>query len=99
MSLLMQDMILKAIICILDELSGHVALIPHRTMVKENCRKWKSDDHKVMKWDYYDKDDYFDPYSVRFNFNAYRKRTNKNGFIRTFKEYVAEKYDVDKKII
>lgn len=52
-----------------------------------------------MNWEYYDKDDYFDPHSVRFNFNAYRKRTNKNGFTRTFKEYVTEKYDVDKKII
>ena len=50
-----------------------------------------------MNWDYYDKEDYFDPHSVRYNSNSYRKRTNKNGFTKTFKEYVAEKYVVDKK--
>ncbi|GEB25728.1 hypothetical protein PAC01_07200 [Pediococcus acidilactici] len=39
------------------------------------------------------------PRFKRYNSNAYRKRTNKNGFTRTFKEYVAEKYDVDHKLI
>lgn len=72
-------------------------MIPHATTLKENCRRWKSDDQKVMNWDYYDKEDYFDPHSVRYNSNSYRKRTNKNGFTKTFKEYVAEKYVVDKK--
>ncbi|ETY73953.1 transposase [Lactiplantibacillus fabifermentans T30PCM01] len=77
-----------------DELEKYTVLVPYGTMLKENSRKWKSDDRKVMNWDYYDKDDYFiDPKGVRFNFNAYRERTDKYGFTRQFKEYVAEKYD------
>ncbi|WP_048000899.1 IS1182 family transposase [Lactiplantibacillus herbarum] len=77
-----------------DHLSGHTALIPYGTMLKENSRKWKSDDRKVMNWDYHVQDDYFiDLNGVRFNFNTYRKRTDKYGFTRDFKEYVAEKYD------
>nr|NFA51521.1 IS1182 family transposase [Lactiplantibacillus plantarum] len=34
-------------------------LIPYGTMLKENSRKWQSDDRKVMNWDYHEKDDYF----------------------------------------
>lgn len=77
-----------------DKLPNHVAIIPYSTMLKENSRKWKSDDNKVMNWEYHDKDDYFiDPKGTRFNFHAYRNRTDKYGFKRAFKEYVAEKYD------
>lgn len=83
-----------------DELEEHVAIIPYGTMLKENSRKWKSDDRKVMNWDYQDKDDYFvDPHGVRFNFKTYRKRTDKYGFTRDFKEYIAEKYDENHRLI
>ncbi|KIO95760.1 Mobile element protein [Levilactobacillus brevis] len=69
-------------------------------MIKESSRKWKSDDRKVMNWDYYEADDYYvDSKGVRFNFKAYRKRTDKYGFIRDFKEYVAEKLDENQNVI
>ncbi|QBK71659.1 transposase [Lactiplantibacillus plantarum] len=75
-------------------------LIPYGTMLKENSRKWQSDDRKVMNWDYHEKDDYFiNPQNVRFNFNAYRRRTDKYGFTRDFKEYIAEKYDENHQLI
>ncbi len=46
------------------------------------------------------KDDYFiNPQNVRFNFNAYRQRTDKYGFTRDFKEYIAEKYDENHQLI
>lgn len=83
-----------------DELGQGSTLIPYGTMLRENSRKWKSDDSKVMNWDYYDQDDYFiDPKGVRFNFNAYRHRTDKRGFTRDFKEYVAEQYDENHEVI
>jgi transposase len=83
-----------------DELPEHTALIPYGTMLKENSRKWQSDDKKVMNWDYHEKDDYFnDPKNVRFNFTAYRKRTDKYGMTRDFKEYQAEKYDENHELI
>ncbi|MCJ2153957.1 transposase, partial [Lactiplantibacillus plantarum] len=44
--------------------------------------------------------DYFiNPQNVRFNFNAYRQRTDKYGFTRDFKEYIAEKYDENHQLI
>ena len=83
-----------------DNLPEHMALIPYGTMLKENSKKWKSDDRKVMNWDYHDQDDYYiDPKGVRFVFKAYRQRTDKYGFTRDFKEYVAEKYDENQHLI
>lgn len=83
-----------------DDLSSHVALIPYGTMLKENSRKWKSGDRKVMNWDYCEQDDYFiDPKGIRFNFKTYRQRTDKYGFTRDFKEYVAERYDENHNLI
>ena len=39
-----------------------------------------------MNWDYHEKDDYFiNPQNVRFNFNAYRQRTDKYGLPVTLK--------------
>ena len=83
-----------------DKLSQHTSLIPYGTMLKENSKKWQSDDKKVMNWFYDEKEDYYiDPKGVRFNFNTYRKRTDKDGFTRDFKEYVAEKYDENREEI
>ena len=83
-----------------DEFGQHTVLIPYGTMLKDNSRKWQSDDRKVMNWDYHEKDDYFiNPQNVRFNFNAYRQRTDKYGFTRDFKEYIAEKYDENHQLI
>lgn len=63
-------------------------------MLKENSRKWKTDDHKIMNWSYNEKDDYYlDLNGVRFNFSNYSKRTDKYGFTRDFKVYTAEKFD------
>lgn len=60
----------------------------------------KNDDCKVMNWDYDGKDDYFiNPQGVRFNFNTYRQRTDKYGFTRDIKEYVAEKYAKNHQLI
>lgn len=60
----------------------------------------ESDDRKVMNWDYYEADDYYvDSKGVRFNFKAYRKRTDKYGFIRDFEEYVAEKLNENQNVI
>ena len=83
-----------------DELDTHTVLVPYGTMLKENSRKWQSDDRKVMNWDYHEKDDYFvDLHDARFNFKCYRERTDKYGFTRQFKEYVAEKYDENHQLI
>jgi transposase len=79
---------------IADELPDQTPLIPYGTMIKENSRKWRSDDRKVMNWDYYDKDDYYiDPKGVRFNFQKYTTRKDKYGFTRQFHHYLAEAVD------
>ena len=82
-----------------DELPDCTALIPYSTMLRENSRKWKSDDHKVMNWEYHAKDDYYiNPVGVRFNFKRYAYRNDKYGFHRDFKVYQAEKYDENHQI-
>lgn len=82
-----------------DELDGKTLIAPYGTMLKENSRKWKSDDKKVMNWDYKDEDDYYtDPNGVRFNFHRYSQRTDKYGFKRDFKVYKAEKYTLDQQL-
>ena len=83
-----------------DNFSEHIAVIPYGTMLKEKSKKWKTDERKVMNWNYNDKEDYYvDPKGVRFNFIGYRKRTDKDGFTRDFKEYQAERYDENKDVI
>lgn len=53
-----------------------------------------------MNWTYNEKEDYyFDPKGIRFNFHAYRQRTDKDGFVRDFKEYQAEKFDGNQEVI
>lgn len=82
-----------------DELPDCTALIPYSTMLRENSRKWKSDDRKVMNWEYHAKDDYYiNPVGVRFNFKRYAYRNDKDGFHRDFKVYQAEKYDENHQI-
>ncbi|AYW48441.1 hypothetical protein C7K38_08740 [Tetragenococcus osmophilus] len=72
-----------------DELNQHTALIPYGTMLKEQSRKWQSDERKVMNWTYHEAEDaYTDPKGIRFNFHAYRQRKDKDGFVRDLKEYV-----------
>lgn len=52
-------------------------------MFKEKSRKWQSGERKVMNWDYHAEEDYYiDRKGIRFNFAAYRKRTDKEGFVR-----------------
>lgn len=83
-----------------NQLPNQTALIPYGTMLKEQSKKWKSDDRKVMNWDYHEVDDYYlDPHGVRFNFAAYRQRTDRNGITRDFKEYQAEQYDENQNFI
>lgn len=83
-----------------DNLSQHTALIPYGTMLKERSRKWKSDEKKVMNWDYYAEQDYYlTPNGLRYNFYAYRTRKDKDGLQRTYKEYQAEKFDENHHII
>ena len=83
-----------------DELPDHTALIPYSTMIKENSRKWRSDDRKVMNWEYHEADDYYvNPQGVRFNFKRYAYRNDKYKFHRDFKVYQAEKYDENHQII
>jgi transposase/uncharacterized small protein (DUF1192 family) len=79
---------------IADQLPDQTPLIPYGTMLKENSRKWRSDDRKVMNWDYHDKDDYYiDPKGVRFNFQKYVTRKDKYGFTRQLHHYLAESVD------
>ena len=83
-----------------DELPDCTALIPYNTMIKENSRKWRSDDRKVMNWEYHAADDYYvNPQGVRFNFKRYAYRNDKYKFHRDFKVYQAEKYDENHRII
>lgn len=83
-----------------DQLPQHVALIPYATMIIEDSKKWKTDERKVMNWIYNENEDYYiDPKGVRFNFHAYRQRTDKDGFVRDFKEYQAEKFDENQGVI
>lgn len=77
-----------------DDLSQHTALIPYGSMLKEQSKKWQSDERKVMNWTYVEEEDYYiDPKGVHFHFNAYRQRTDKDGFVRKFKEYQVETID------
>ena len=72
------------------------AIIPYNTYIKEQSKKWQTDDRKVMNWTYVESKDYYlDPQGVRFNFHAYRTRTDKYGFERQLKEYVAETTTTD----
>ena len=49
-----------------------------------------------MNWHYDESEDYYiDPQGVRFNFSAYRQRTDKYGMSRDFKEYKVERYTPD----
>ncbi len=83
-----------------DELPHHTGLIPYGTMFKEQSKKWKTDELKVMNWTYQEKEDYYiDPKGVRFNFYTYRQKKDKDGFSRDIKEYQAEKLDENQKII
>ena len=69
-------------------------------MIKENSRKWRSDDRKVMNWEYHETDDYYvNPQGVRFNFKRYAYRNDKYKFHRDFKVYQAEKYDENYQVI
>ena len=79
---------------IADNLPNQTLLIPYGTMLKENSRKWRTDDRKVMNWDYHEADKYYlDPQGVRFNFQKYVTRTDKYGFSRQFHRYRAETLD------
>ena len=83
-----------------DFLPEHTPLIPYSTMLKENSKKWKTDERKVMNWNYCAADDfYIDPLGVRFVFNAYRERKDKDGFVRYLKEYRAEKYNENQDVV
>lgn len=83
-----------------DELENQILIAPYGTMLKENSRKWKSDDKKVMNWEYNENDDYYiDLKGVRFNFKRYSKRTDKYGFERSFKIYQAEEYTADQELV
>lgn len=83
-----------------DQLPNCTALIPYSTMLKENSQKWRSDDRKVMNWDYHAEDDYYlDTHGVRFNFKRYAYRIDKSGYHRDFKVYQAEKYNENHQII
>jgi transposase len=78
-----------------DNHPEHTAIILYSTMLKERSRKWRTDERKVMNWQYHEEDDYYiDPLGVRFNFTGYRKTTaKKDGFVQEYKEYTAERYD------
>lgn len=83
-----------------DNYGDHTVLIPYGTMLKEQSRKWRSDDRKVMNWQYDELDDFYvDPHGVRFNFKRYSQRTDKYGFKRDFKVYQAERHDENHEII
>lgn len=83
-----------------DHLPECTALIPYSTMIKESSRKWQTDDRKVMNWEYHENEDYYvNPQGMRFTFKRYAYRTDKYGFRRDFKEYQAEKYDINHQLI
>nr|WP_225357104.1 hypothetical protein [Ligilactobacillus murinus] len=73
-------------------------LIPYNTMLKEETKRWRSDERKVMNWHYNAEDDYYvDPNNVRFNFKRYAYRHDAYGYKRNFKVYEAKKFDEDRK--
>lgn len=83
-----------------DELPQHTGLIPYATMLKEQSKRWQTDERKVMNWMYDAEGDfYIDPKGVRFNFHAYRQREDKEGFVKDTKEYQAEKLDENQQLI
>ncbi|MGV3184723.1 IS1182 family transposase [Weissella paramesenteroides] len=83
-----------------DEMPEQTVLIPYGTMLRENSRKWQSDDRKVMNWEYDEyRDEYTDKNGVLFTFHNYSKRTDKSGITRDFKVYQAESKDENNQII
>ncbi|MGX7437385.1 hypothetical protein ACWOE0_01595 [Enterococcus caccae] len=54
-----------------DHYPQHMALIPYATMLKEQSKKWKSDERKVMNWMYDEEEDsYTNPTGIRFLFSC-----------------------------
>jgi len=83
-----------------DNLPDVTPLIPYSTMLREESRKWKSDDSKVMNWNYDEiRDEYIDNNGVVFAFHQYSTRTDKSGFTRDFKVYRAETKDENNQLI
>ena len=83
-----------------DEMPEQTVLIPYGTMLRENSRKWQSDDRKIMNWEYDEyRDEYTDKNGVLFTFHNYSKRTDKSGITRDFKVYQAESKDENNQTI
>lgn len=73
-----------------------IGIIPYNTMLKENSKKWRTDDSKGMNWGYDELSDvYTDNVGVHFSFYRYVERQDDYGFTRQFKEYRTETKDND----
>ena len=71
------------------------ALIPYNTMERELKRRYRNDPKYVDNWEYHEQDDYYiDPQGVRFDFKRYSKRQDKYGFVRNFKVYEANAFQL-----
>lgn len=73
-----------------------MALIPYGTMLREQSKTWKTEERKVMNWNIMIKK------IIMLNLKVLGSLSmliEKEGVIRDFKEYVAEKYDNNNQVI
>lgn len=76
---------------VIDQLDKD-ALIPYSMYNKELSKKFKEDMTQREHWQYHeDLDVYVDHDGVQFSFDHYSERKDKNGFVRRFKVYTADK--------
>lgn len=75
-----------------EELEDKIALIPYNMYLKEQTKKYRNDPSKCHNWKYNeDLDCYVDTQGVQFSFYKYQQRTDKYGYKRSIKIYVADK--------
>ena len=70
-----------------DKFPDLVALVPYYTYYNEQSKTWHADKTQVMNWTYHAEEDYYvDLEGVRFNFTAYRTKTDRYGYKCHIKE-------------
>lgn len=74
-------------------------LIPYTMYYREQTKQYKTNPKNRDNWNYDEESDYYtDLDGVRFSFSHYSQRTDKQGYVRDFKVYVADKDQLDERL-
>lgn len=75
------------------------SLIPYTMYYREQTKQYKTNPKNRNNWNYDEESDYYtDLDGVRFSFSHYSQRTDKQGYVRDFKVYVADKDQLDERL-